>query len=96
MGKYDPLRKYLSRQRSDDFELTFAEIERVLLAFLPHSAKQPQWWANAVGLSSSSVQHGAWHEAGFEAFLVQGKDRVRFRRVVQQPGRLDRKSLTGA
>ena len=86
MGKYDPLRGYLKRQRGDEFELTFTEIERALLAFLTHSAKRPQWWANTVDPSQSHVQREAWREAGFDAFLVEGKDRVRFRRVVQGPG----------
>lgn len=84
MGKYDPLRDYLKRQCSDEFELTFAEIERTLLAFLPHSAKLPQWWANIIDPATSHVQREAWRAAGFDAFLIVGKDRVRFRRVVPQ------------
>ena len=86
MGKYDPLRDYLKRQRSDEFELTFAEMERTLLAFLPHSAQRPQWWANEVDAAQSHVQREAWRAAGFDAFLIGGKERVRFQRVAPQRG----------
>lgn len=81
MGKYDPLRDYLKRQRTDEFELTYAEIERTLLAFLPKSAQRPQWWSNVVDPAQTAVQREAWRNAGFDAFLIAGKDRVRFRRV---------------
>lgn len=81
MGKYDPLRDYLRRQQAGEFELTFAEIERKLGAMLPNSANRPQWWANVTDPSGSNVQREAWRAAGFEAFLVAGRDRVRFRRV---------------
>lgn len=80
MAKYDPLRDYLKRQRDDEFELTFTEIERTLLAFLPHSAKRPQWWANVMDSATTHVQREAWRAAGFDAFLIAGKDRVPFRR----------------
>lgn len=81
MGKYDPLRDYLKRQKADAFELTFAEIERRLGALLPNSAALPQWWANEAAPLSTHVQCCAWRDAGFEAFLVKGADRVRFRRI---------------
>ncbi|HYC68800.1 DUF7662 domain-containing protein [Brevundimonas sp.] len=81
MGKYDPLREYLKRQRGDEFELSFAEIERRLGALLPNSAARPQWWANVVDPALSPVQREAWREAGFDAFLMVGKDRVRFKRL---------------
>ena len=38
MGKYDPLRDHLRRQKADEFDLTFQEIERKLGAMLPNSA----------------------------------------------------------
>ncbi len=81
MGKYVPLRDYLKRQKGDEFELTFVEIERRLGALLPNSASRPQWWANVVDAVLSPVQREAWRAAGFEAFLIAGKDRVRFRRI---------------
>ena len=77
MGKYDGLGRYLRRQRLDEFELSFTDVERLILDILPKSASRPQWWANERGLSTH-VQCAAWMEAGFDAFLLPGKDRVRF------------------
>lgn len=82
MGKYDSLRDYLKRQAGDEFELTFTEIERVLLAFLPHRAKRPEWWSLELDAGRSSVQRDAWRVAGFHASLIAGKERVRFQRTV--------------
>jgi hypothetical protein len=47
---------------------------------LPKSAARPQWWANTIGPDTSHVQCKAWREAGYDALLLVGKDRVRFRR----------------
>ena len=80
MGKYDPLRDYLRRQRANELELSFADIERKLGAMLPNSAALPQWWANVTDTNTSHVQREAWRAAGYDAFLILGKDRVRFRR----------------
>lgn len=81
MGKYDPLYGHLRRQRLDEFEMTFAEIERILGALLPKSASLPQWWSNVTDASTTHVQRRAWGAAGYDAFLIAGRDRVRFRRV---------------
>lgn len=81
MGKYDPLRDYLKRQTSDEFELNFTEIKRKLGALLPNSAVRPQWWANVIDPALARVQREAWRAAGLDAFLIAGKDRVRVRRV---------------
>ncbi len=43
MSKYDPLSGHLRRQRQDELELSFAEIERILGAMLPKSAARQQW-----------------------------------------------------
>lgn len=80
MAKYDPLRDYLMDQRGHEFELTFRDIERILGASLPASAQKPQWWANLSG-ESSHVQREAWRRAGFDAFLVKGSDKVKFRKA---------------
>jgi hypothetical protein len=81
MAKYDPLCGHLRRQRQDELELTFTEIERILGAMLPKSATLPQWWANVTGSDTSHVQRKAWGDAGYDAFLIAGKDRVRFKRA---------------
>ncbi len=81
MAKYDPLRRHLRRQRMEEFEMTFAEIERRIGAFLPKSANQPQWWANVADPNTTHVQRRAWGDAGYDAFLIAGGERVRFRRA---------------
>jgi hypothetical protein len=59
MGKYDPLRDYLRRQRTPEVDLSFAEIERLLAAMLPNSASTPQWWSNVKDPHSTHVQRKA-------------------------------------
>jgi hypothetical protein len=80
MGKYDPLNGHLRRQRSAEFELSFADMERIIGAMLPRSAEHPEWWADVSEAQEASIQQKAWREAGFDASLVAGKDRVRFKR----------------
>ena len=81
MGKYDPLRDHLRRQRPAELELSFAEIERLIGAMLPNSAARPQWWANVSDPGTTHVQRHAWGAAGYDAFLIAGRDRVKFRRI---------------
>ena len=57
--------------------MRFEEIEKVLGFPLPKSAERPQWWANVTGDSHPHSQ--AWQAAGYDAFLVQGSRKVRFR-----------------
>ncbi|MFT4954921.1 MAG: hypothetical protein ACI8U3_001295 [Brevundimonas sp.] len=81
MAKYDPLKRYLRRQSASELELSFSEIESLLAAMLPKSAARPQWWANEGSRESAHVQCRAWMEAGYDAFLIAGQDRVKFRRL---------------
>jgi hypothetical protein len=65
MAKYDPLQAFLKRQSAPLLKLSFAEIERLLGAALPVSARRhPAWWANErVG----THQHArSWLDAGYE------------------------------
>lgn len=80
MSKYDPLSGHLRRQRQDELVLSFAEIERILGAMLPKSATKPQWWLNREDPQTPHVHGKAWRDAGYDAFLLVGKDRVRFTR----------------
>ena len=48
---------------------------------LPKSASLPQWWANATDPTTTDVQRKAWGDTGFDAFLIAGADRVRFKRI---------------
>ena len=45
MGKYEPLAQFLRKQQTHEVRLTFSEIERIVGAKLPPSArKQRAWW----------------------------------------------------
>lgn len=80
MAKYDPLGRFLRRNGRAEIEMSFADIERVIGGLLPKSADRPQWWANETDPTSRHVQCRAWQESGYEAFLVEGAEKVRFRR----------------
>ena len=79
MSKYSPLRDHLLRQRNSEFEMTFCEIAKILGFTLPSSAGRPQWWVNTNG-DSGHVQRDAWRVAGYNAFLIAGSERVKFRK----------------
>lgn len=79
MGKYDPLRRHLSRRADEVVEFSFTELERLLGAFLPNGARDQIWWSNDRAAAPKMVQRLAWLEAGYEAELLRG-ERVRFRR----------------
>lgn len=79
MAKYDPLEAYLCRQKSEELELAFADLERIIGTALPASASRPQWWANERNPVTAHVQRHSWGRAGYDAFLLPGS-RVLFRR----------------
>lgn len=79
MGKYDPLRRHLARRGGDVLDFSFAELERLLGAFLPNAARSQDWWTNDPQADPRMVQRLAWLDAGYEATLV-GAERVRFQR----------------
>ncbi|HCQ53249.1 MAG TPA: hypothetical protein DIV82_03815 [Brevundimonas diminuta] len=81
MAKYDPLNRYLRRQSAEEVVLTFAEIENLLVALLPKSARRREWWGNEVSSVSSHVQARAWMTAGYLAHPAIDRDRVTFRRA---------------
>lgn len=46
-GKYTPLEQYLKNSVKNDLTLSFADIERIIVASLPMSAHEHgDWWAN--------------------------------------------------
>ena len=83
MSDYDALRDYLIQQTSQEIELGFWEIEEIIGRRLPPSADRSQWWANEV--DPYHPQREAWRAAGFDAFLVAGSRKVRFRRAQAGP-----------
>jgi hypothetical protein len=80
MAKYDLLHAHLRRQKTATYEMTFGDVERVIAALLPKSAQRPEWWANETNPDTRHVQCKAWLDAGYNAFLIQGAERVRFER----------------
>jgi hypothetical protein len=79
MSKYEPLGEYLKKQGKDLVTLTFAEIERIIGAKLPASAKYRAWWSNN---DFNSVMTKVWLDAGYESEQVDmAKRKLVFRRV---------------
>lgn len=71
MGKYDPLRAYLSGLNSDEVSVDFSAIE-ILVGALPKSARRnKEWWANG-----STVQALAWRAAGWHVKSVDQASEV--------------------
>ncbi len=78
MSKYDPLQTYLARYEGSQCTLGFAEIERIIGAALPRSAREyREWWANQVD-TRSHPQAEAWQSAGWEVRSVQLGQRTEF------------------
>ena len=79
MSKYEPLGAFLQSKNADVVPITFAQIERLIGAKLPPSAKYRAWWSNN---PDNSVMTRVWLEAGFrsEEVDLNGRKLV-FRRV---------------
>ena len=83
--KYEPLRRYLESETGPLVELTFGQVERIIGAPLPRSARiHPAWWSNN---ATGHVNAKAWLEAGFKAERVDlGAQRLTFRKDVLRQG----------
>ena len=92
MGKYDPLSRYLSQQDVRFLTLTFDEIETILGASLPLSAKTGrQWWWSDTDPRSTNVQSRAWTKGGYITHEID----FFHRRVTFEKGRPIRKWQRG-
>jgi hypothetical protein len=82
MAKYDPLERFLAAQPGQDTTLAFAQIEQVIGAPLPPSARTyPMWWSNETG-RERHVQAEAWLRSGWRVDEVQFREEtVTFRRA---------------
>lgn len=78
MAKYEPLRRYLARQRAARVEMSFSEIENMIGALLPKAATRAAWWEDRAD-TVKAVQVQAWGKAGYRAQLHAG-ERVVFER----------------
>jgi hypothetical protein len=69
MSKYEPLYDHLKPVRANELTMSFTEIEAVLGAPLPVSARQHKaWWANSSG--KGHTQPTCWHNAGWKTANV--------------------------
>lgn len=77
MGKYDPLGEHLRSLTTNVWRASFTEIESIIGATLPKSARTyPAYWSNGQAHSR------AWRDAGWQTEDVDpGGGRVTFRRV---------------
>ncbi len=78
-SKYQPLLNYLQSHDRPEVTLTFAEIEALLSATLPKSARQNKgWWGNRV---QGALQASAWIDAGYRVAEVDlSGEEVKFHR----------------
>lgn len=78
-SKYYPLFSHLQQSGQTELVLTLAEIESLLGAKLPTTARvQQAWWSNR---SQGAVQAAAWMEAGFHVLAVDfAAEQVTFRK----------------
>jgi hypothetical protein len=77
--KYDPLTAYLAGLAADEVTLTFAELEVLLGAALPPSARTGHFWVTA---TRASPQARAWRRAGWRMAVANvGLGMVTFARV---------------
>jgi DNA-binding transcriptional regulator YiaG len=66
-SRYDPLFERLHRGNEPEVQLSFAEIEALMNATLPPSAREARaWWGNR----EDGVQAAAWLRAGYRAARV--------------------------
>lgn len=66
MAKYDPLAIHLKQQSASPLTLSFQEIEAIIGAGLPPSARtRREWWWNDDDPQSAHVQCRAWVGAGY-------------------------------
>lgn len=80
MAKYEPLVRYLRRQKGDEVELSFRDIERILGGLLPKASNNLLWW-RAEDAGSAQPQQRAFVRSGFLPLPVLRAERVRFVRA---------------
>jgi hypothetical protein len=71
MPKYDPFARYLRSRSELELTVAFTEIERIIDAALPPSARQqPVWWRNDLTPYRTSVQSRSWVGSGYAAEVI--------------------------
>jgi hypothetical protein len=81
-SRYAPLSDFLRDQRGDVVTLTFREIDAMLAADLPPSARRHStWWSNQTYGRASGRQCRAWMDVGWRTTKLDlPAERVTFRR----------------
>jgi hypothetical protein len=93
MTKYAALGDFLKRQRRDRVRMEFAEIEKIIGAKLPPSARRHRpWWGNN---ASNHVNAKIWLDAGFESEQVDMKKRTLVFRRARRPNTADKTAQAG-
>lgn len=80
MAKYEPLVRYLRRQKASEVELSFCDIERIV-GLLPKASNDLLWW-RAEDAASAQPQQRAFAQSGFTPKPELRAERVRFIRAV--------------
>lgn len=80
MSRYQALTRHLSSRKEMRVPMTFAEIEAIIGAPLPGSARAHRpWWANS---SHGHVQSRGWMDAGYQSEQVDlAAERLVFARL---------------
>lgn len=77
MAKYEPLERYLRRQKAAEVELSFRDIERIVGGLLPKASADLNWWGVEHG-PSAPPQQRAFAAAGYVPNPELRAERVRF------------------
>ena len=81
MNDYGALRDYLKRQKLEEFELSFEQIEEVIDAALPRAAQRASWWETLRSPQEKMPQREACLEGGYAATRLPDGKSVRFKRL---------------
>lgn len=71
VSKYQPLTDYLRRSGAAVVPMTFEQVERLIGAKLPPTARKRAWWSNN---PTNNVMTKAWLAAGYESTRVDMTD----------------------
>lgn len=84
MSKYESLAKHLARSGAHELVMTFAQLEQILGAPLPASARTHRpWWANS---AHGHVQSKGWLDAGYQSERVDLEgETLTFKKVQDVP-----------
>lgn len=83
MAKYEPLVQYLRRQKAEEVELTFRDIERIVGGLLPKASADLKWW-RVEDSPSALPQQRAFAAAGYVPEPEMRAERVRFVRLTSR------------